>query len=124
MEDKTFRLALSLFSLRRCVYITKQSLNETPVTVTVNLRNEIFRPLEHWNREFESHSRHIHMPECFLCFCCSMLVVILWRADPLSKESYQHFIRFIVSDKVLNANTPEDLIHQTKKTKKKRKKTG
>jgi hypothetical protein len=46
-------------------------------------------PLEHWNRGFESHSRH----ECLFAFILFVFfrvyVAALRRADPLSRESYQ-----------------------------------
>jgi hypothetical protein len=42
------------------------------------------RPLEHWAREFESHSRHGRMCAFILCVGKAS-----WWTDHLSKESYQ-----------------------------------
>jgi hypothetical protein len=47
------------------------------------------RPLEHWDRWFESYSRHgcLCVFILFVLFC--VYVEALWRADPPSKESYR-----------------------------------
>jgi hypothetical protein len=47
------------------------------------------RPLEHWGRGFESHSRHRCLPMFILCLCFPVQVAALRRADPPSKESYR-----------------------------------
>jgi hypothetical protein len=46
--------------------------------------------LEHWDRGFESHSRHGCLFAFILCLCCSVcrLTTLRW-AGPPSKESYQ-----------------------------------
>jgi hypothetical protein len=52
------------------------------------------RPLKHWDRGFESHSRHGYRLSAFnLCSCCLVYAAALRRADPSSKESYRLPIR-------------------------------
>jgi hypothetical protein len=50
-------------------------------------------PLEHWDRRFESHSRHWYSCTFILCLYCPMYVAALRRADHSSKESYRLSIR-------------------------------
>jgi hypothetical protein len=61
---------------------------------------------------FESHSRHGCLSAFVLCLCCPVYVVALYRAGPLSKESYQLSTRFTVSELILNGNRSESQIRQ------------
>jgi len=67
------------------------------------------QPLEHWDFEFESHSRHGYV-STFLCR--SVSVVALRQADPPSRESYQMSKNRFISFKrqILNRKSPEGLI--------------
>jgi hypothetical protein len=47
------------------------------------------RPLEYWDRGFESNSRHGCLSACILCSCRPVQVAALRRADPPSKEAYR-----------------------------------
>jgi hypothetical protein len=47
------------------------------------------RPLERWDRGFESHSRHGYLYAFILCLCCPVQVAALRRADPPPKECYR-----------------------------------
>jgi hypothetical protein len=71
--------------------------------------------LEHRGHGIESHSMHgrISVFRLWLCFSVSALR----RADPPSMESYQVFIRFIVTDSLRNVIRSEGLISQKKKKK-------
>jgi hypothetical protein len=46
------------------------------------LDKNCLRPLEHWDRGFESHSRHGCLSAFILCMCCPVLISTLRRADP------------------------------------------
>jgi hypothetical protein len=50
---------------------------------------KFLRPLEHWDRGFESRWRHGRLYAFILCLCCPVYVAALQRADHSSKESYQ-----------------------------------
>jgi hypothetical protein len=56
--------------------------------------------IEHWDREFESHSRHGCVSAFFCVELSSVQVEALRRADHPSKESYQLSTRFISSRKI------------------------
>jgi hypothetical protein len=60
------------------------------------------RPLEHWDRGFESHSRY----GCVSAFFCVVLSCVwvedLRRADPPSKESYQLSNRLISFSEIVS----------------------
>jgi hypothetical protein len=73
------------------------------------------RPLKHWDREFEPHSRHGYVSAFTLCMCCLGQVEVLRRTDPPSKGSYQLSVRSIISELILNGKRSEGLIHQRKK---------
>jgi hypothetical protein len=47
------------------------------------------RPLEHWDRRFESCLRHGCVFACFYVVLSYVSVEALRRADPPAKESYQ-----------------------------------
>jgi hypothetical protein len=46
------------------------------------------RQLQHWDRGFESHSRHECLFAFILCLCCHVQIAALRRDDPWSKKSY------------------------------------
>jgi hypothetical protein len=62
------------------------------------LKHENFRPLKHWDRGFESLSKHGSMSAFLLCLCCPVHVAALRQADPPSKEPYRLCITFIVPE--------------------------
>jgi hypothetical protein len=50
------------------------------------VKNEnCLRPLKHWDRGFESHSRH----GCLCAFILCFVLFCVWRANPPFKESYR-----------------------------------
>jgi hypothetical protein len=49
----------------------------------------LLHPLEHWERGFESQSRHGCLCEFILCLHCHVSVAALRQAGPPFKESYQ-----------------------------------
>jgi hypothetical protein len=62
-------------------------------------------PLEHWDCVFESDPGHGCMSTFLLC-CVVLFSESLQCADPQSNELYQIYIRFIVSELILNGNWP------------------
>jgi hypothetical protein len=73
-----------------------------------SLDKTYLRVLKHWDHGFESHSRH-----GFLRLFCPVLIVALERAGHPSRESYQLFTRFIISDLILNGNRPSSNARKT-----------
>jgi hypothetical protein len=53
------------------------------------------RPLQHWDREFESHWRHSCLCAFILFVLSCVYVAALPRADPSSKESDRLYIRIV-----------------------------
>jgi hypothetical protein len=65
---------------------------------TPSKERNILSLLKHWDRGFESHSRHACLSAFLLYSFCPVQIAGLRQADPPSKESYRLSIRFIITD--------------------------
>jgi hypothetical protein len=84
--ENTLPTAMTCFQLEN---LLSSNVCKMFAFIGLMIEQKRLRPLEGWDRGFESHSMHGCLSAFILCLCCAVYVDALRRADNPSKAFYR-----------------------------------